>query len=313
MTTLPLVRPELRDFIQGFSMPSMNAERMAERRNMPLPAPEAEETPDLEVTERRIPGSAGGPDVRVLVFRPTNAKGPMPGILHIHGGGYIIGSPEASAPGNRQFASELGCVIVAPAYRLAPETPFPGPLEDCYAGLKWLHDNARELGVDPARIAIKGESAGGGLGAGLALLARDRGEVPVVFQCLTYPMIDDRPAAEPHPYVGEFIWDPDSNHFGWSSYLGREPGGDGVSPYAAPARAEDLKGLPPALIIAGTLDLFMEENLEYARRLTRAGVPVELQLYPGVYHGFGMAGDTEIARRYYRDCRDALASALRVG
>jgi acetyl esterase/lipase len=215
-----------------------------------------------------------------------------------------------SDAGNRQLATELGCVIVSVDYRLAPETPFPGPLEDCYAALRWLHDGAAKLGVDPARIATKGESAGGGLAAGLALLARDRGEIPIAFQCLTYPMIDDRPPADPNPYVGEFVWTPKSNRFGWRAYLGREPGGDDVSPYAAAARADDLAGLPSTLIIAAALDLFLEENLEYARRLARAGVAVELQLYPGAVHGFQMAGESELGRRYHRDCRDALAAAL---
>jgi acetyl esterase/lipase len=313
MTTMPLVRPELRPFLAAFPMPTMNAESLAQFRSNPLPVPEAAETPDLDVSERRIPGPADAPQVRVLIYRPTNVPGPMPAILHIHGGGYIIGSPDMSDLGNRALASELGCVVVAPAYRLAPETPFPGPLEDCYSALKWLHDNASALGVDPARIAVKGESAGGGLAAGLTLLARDRGEVPIAFQCLTYPMIDDRPAADPHPHVGEFVWNRDSNHFGWSAYLGRDPGGDGVSPYAAPARAEELRGLPPALIIAGALDLFLEEDLEYARRLTRAGVPVELHVYAGAYHGFQIAADSEIGRRYHRDCRQALAEALQTG
>jgi acetyl esterase/lipase len=257
-----------------------------------------------------VPGPAGAPDVRVLVFQPTGRTEPMPAILHIHGGGYVIGAPEMNEAANRQLAADLGCVIVSVDYRLAPDTPFPGPVEDCYAGLKWLHANAKELGVDPTRIAIQGESAGGGLAAGLALLARDRGEVPVIFQFLLYPMIDDRPAAEPHPYAGEFIWNLNSNHFGWSAYLGREPGGPDVSPYAAAARAENLAGLPATLIITGALDLFMEENLEYARRLTRAGVPVDLMVYSGAFHGFQVAPDTEISRRFRRDHREAMAAAL---
>jgi acetyl esterase/lipase len=309
MTTLHLVRPELRGFVEA--SPAMSGELIAQRRSAASSPASPPTTPGLDFTDRRIPGPSGAPDVRVLVYRPTNVPAPMGAILHIHGGGYVIGTPDAEDLENRQFATDLGCVVVSVDYRLAPETPFPGPAEDCYAALVWLHDHAAELGVDPARIALKGESAGGGLAAGVALMARDRGEVPVVFQCLTAPMIDDRPAAEPHPYVGEFVWSRDSNRFGWAAYLGQEPGSAGVSPYAAAARATDLAGLPPALIVTGGLDLFLEEDLEYARRLTRAGVAVELQVYPGVYHGFRQAGDTALRRRYHRDCREALAGAFR--
>jgi acetyl esterase/lipase len=311
MKTLHLVRPELRNILETAPVPEMNAEHLAVIREAPLPYPPSPEVPDLAIEERRVPGPDGAPDVRVLVYRPTTASAPRPAILHIHGGGYVLGKPEMSDASNRLQSAALDAVIVSVDYRLAPEHPFPAPLEDCYAGLRWLNANATKLGVDPARIAIKGESAGGGLAAGLALLARDRGEVPVAFQCLTYPMIDDRPPAEPHPYVGEFVWTANSNHFGWTSYLGREPGGPDVSPYAAPARAEKLAGLPPTLIITGALDLFLEENLEYARRLTRAEVPVELVVLPGTYHGFHMAGDTETNRRCERDVRAALATALR--
>src|SRR5262249_10178152 len=160
-------------------------------------------------------------------------------------------------------------------YRLAPETAFPGAVEDCYAALRWLHAQAAALGVDESRIAIGGESAGGGVTAGLALLARDRGEVPRGFPLPLYPMLDRRTGttAEPSPMVGEFGWNRGSNHFGWAALLGGDPGGAGTSPYAAAARAAELAGLPPAYIAVGTLDLFLEENIEYARRLMRAGVP----------------------------------------
>src|SRR5262249_20596699 len=151
---------------------------------MPLPVPEAAPNPNIEVTERFIPGPAGAPEVRVLVYRPTNLAGPLPAILHIHGGGYIVGVPEMDDAYNRGYAADLGCVIVSVDYRLAPEHPFPAPLDDCYAALAWLYGEALALGVDRARIAIKGESAGGGLAAGLATLARDRGEFPIAFQCL---------------------------------------------------------------------------------------------------------------------------------
>ena len=187
-----------------------------------------------------------------------------------------------------------------------------GQVEDCYAALQWLHAHAKELGVDAAWIAIGGASAGGGLAAGLALLTRDRGEVPLAFQLLIYPMLNDRTvaAAESHLYTGEYIWTPEANRFGWTALLGQEPGGPDVSPYAAAARAEHLEGLPPAFLSVGTLDLVLEEDLEYARRLMRAGVPTELHIYPGAYHGFNMVVGAKVTRSFVRDYLDALTRAF---
>jgi acetyl esterase/lipase len=172
--------------------------------------------------------------------------------------------------------------------------------------------NARDLGVDSNRLAIGGDSAGGGLAAGLALLTRDRGEVPLVLQLLIYPMLDDRTVtvADPHPYTGEYIWTADANRFGWTALLGQEPGGPDISPYAAAARAEKLEGLPPTYISVGTLDLFLEEDMEYARRLIRAGVPTELHVYPGAFHGFPMAADAQVTRAHTRDYLNALTRAF---
>jgi triacylglycerol lipase len=225
----------------------------------------------------------------------------------------VLGSIAALEATDRTLSADLSCCIVAVDYRLAPETRFPGAIEDCYAALAWTHAHAAELNIDPTRIGVMGESAGGGLAAALALLARDRGEHALAFQHLIYPMIDDRTciAADPHPYVGEFVWTPERNHFGWSSLLGVEPGSEGVSPYAAAARAEDLTGLPPTYIATGALDLFLEENLAYARRLIRNGVPVELHVYPGGFHGFYLDPKAEITRTAERDGRAALAKALR--
>ena len=310
MNTLHLVRPELRRFLAEFPVPKVTQDTFRLIRENAVPPVLPAEDPGLEVTERIVPGPKGEPEVRVVVYRPIGITDAMPAILHIHGGGYVFGAPEGDDEPNRKLCRDLGCVVVSVDYRLSPETAFPGPLEDCYAALAWLSANAAALNVDAGRIAVKGESAGGGLAAGLALLARDRAEIPLLYQCLTYPMIDDRAVHDPHPWTGEFVWYRESNHFGWSAYLGTEPGGPGVSPYAAPARADDLAGLPPTLIVAGALDLFLEEDLEYARRLTRAGVPVELIVYPGVYHGFPMAGETELMRRYERDTAEALRSAL---
>ncbi len=247
-------------------------------------------TAGVQVAVRSVPGPAGAPDVRVVTYRPTSLSGLVGGILHLHGGGYILGSPDAQEAVHREMAAALGCLIASVDYRRAPETRAPGAVEDGYAVLAWLHQEAAGLKLDVGRLGVMGESAGGGLAAALSLLARDRGEYRLAFQHLIYPMIDDRTCttASPNPYAGEFIWTPQSNRYGWRSLLGFEPGGEDVSPYAAAARAADLAGLPPTYISVGALDLFIDENLEFARRLIRAGVPTELHVYPGAYHGFEM-------------------------
>lgn len=260
------------------------------------PLPEALQAVPCE--ERFVPGPDGAPDVRVLLYTPPGAaSGQRPALLHIHGGGYIMGNPEINDGMNRATALELGCVVVSVDYRLAPETAWPGALKDCYAALLWLHGHAGELGVDPARIAVAGESAGGGHAAAVALHARDRQRADPAapgfcFQLLDCPMLDDRSGTahpDPHPYTGEFVWTPERNHFGWSAMLGMEAGSADVPEEAVPARRRDLSGLPPTFIALGALDLFLEESLEYTRRLAREGVPVELHVIPGAYHGFSIA------------------------
>jgi triacylglycerol lipase len=238
----------------------------------------------------------------------------LPCIFHIHGGGYVAGSVEAQEGVHRALAADLGCLIASVDYRLAPETRFPGAIEDCYAALSWVFSNAQELGVDATRVGVMGESAGGGLAASLTLMVRDRKEFRLAFQHLIYPMIDDRTCAvsDPHPYAGEFVWTPQRNRFGWSSLLGVEPGSDGVSPYAAAARVDDLSDLPPAYLSTGSLDLFLEEDLEYARRLSRAGVPVELHVYPGGFHAFQWEPSASISIAAKRDSYTALARSLTV-
>jgi triacylglycerol lipase len=271
--------------------------------------------PDIEVHERMVPGPQGAPDVRVLVYLPKSVQRPLPALLWIHGGGYVIGSADGEDVEVKEIVDAVGCAAVSVDYRLAPESPHPAPVEDCYAALKWLHTNAAELGVDANRIAIGGASAGGGLTAALGLLTRDRGEVPLVFQLLIYPMLDDRTvtAAEPHPYTGEFVWTADDNRFGWTSLLGKAPGGEDVSPYAAAARAESLAGLPPTYMSLGALDLFLEEDIEYARRLMRAGVPTELHVYPGAFHAFNLAPEAQVSQSFTRDFVAALRRVLRQG
>lgn len=251
----------------------------------------------VQLEERFIPSIAGAPDVRVLHYTPPGTSAtPRGALLHVHGGGFVLGTADIGDAGNRAIALALGISVVSVDYRLAPETRWPGALEDCYSALVWMHDNAAELRIDPARIALAGESAGGGHAVALALHARDKvretGRGPsICFQLLDAPMLDDRTGttSDPHPHTGHFVWTPEKNRFGWNSLLGVTPGGPDVPAAAVPARAADVSGLPPTFISVGALDLFLEEDMEFVRRLTRAGVPVELHVIPGAYHGFGMA------------------------
>lgn len=254
-----------------------------------------------------------GDGVRMLVYQHESKGQPRAALLWIHGGGYVCGNPEGDDDLVMRLAEEVGCAIVSVDYRLAPEHPHPAPVHDCYAALRWLREHARTFGVDEARIGIAGRSAGGGLCAALALLARDRAEVAICLQALLQPMLDDRHAADTysHPIAGEFVWTKQSNHYGWMALLGHEPGKDGVSPYASAARAEDLSGLPPTYIAVGTLDLFIEENLEYARRLLRAGVATEVHAYPGACHAFEfIVPDAQVSLAFHRDLVNALRKGL---
>jgi acetyl esterase/lipase len=316
---LDLVDPELRGLLGAFptltlsldELPQIRRDGAELWRNLLAAAGPAPEM-GVRVAERAVPGPPGAPPVRVLTYQPARANAPLPAYLHIHGGGYVLGSADTADTSNRELATTLGCFIVSVDYRLAPETRAPGSVEDCYAALKWLHGAAAELKVDSARIAIGGESAGGGLAAALALLARDRAELPICFQNLVYPMLDDRTASlvKTNPFTGRHIWTADSNRFGWSSLLGGAPGAVRVSPYAAPARAVDLRGLPPTLITVGQLDLFLEEDIDYATRLMQAGVRTELHVYPGAYHGFDLASEAQVAQAMIRDRRNALRRAF---
>jgi acetyl esterase/lipase len=317
MSTRSMVDPEVAPLLDVFpplvlTPESLPATRAMLREMNAGAAALAPATPDIIVSERSVPGAAGAPAVRVLVYQPRAATAAVPGLLWIHGGGYVLGDADGDDLTARAYVTNLGCAVVSVDYRLAPETPHPGPVEDCYAALRWMHAEAASLGIDPQRIAIGGASAGGGLAAGLGLLTRDRGEVPLVFQLLIYPMIDDRTVtdADPNPHVGEFIWTPALNRIGWTALLGAEPGGAEVSPYAAAARATDLRGLPATFISVGSLDLFLEENLEYARRLLRAGVATEVHVYPGGYHAFNLMADARVSQAFYRDQYAALGRAF---
>jgi len=311
MSTIELVDPELREALAQLPQGPLTAETLTQRRADYLaltnfiPKPDL---PDIVTGEIYVESAFGAKPVRVLSYRPVRSDGLLPVIVHIHGGGFVMGSPEMKDIENRLFASELKCAIYSVDHRLAPEAPHPAPLEDIDSVFVWLHANAGQLGLDPARIGIKGESGGGGFAAGAALYARDRPGPKYAFQHLIYPMIDDRSAMRKdlHPYVGEFVWTQGNNYFGWRSLLGAEPGSADVSPYAAAARAEDVSGLPPTYISVGGLDLFLEEDLAYADRLSRAGVPVEFHLYSRAPHGFYRATNARVTRQAEHDTREAL-------
>jgi triacylglycerol lipase len=315
MTTIDLVDPELRDALALWPLLPLTAASLAQRRADSLAALQAvprPHLPDIAADEIRVESGFGAKPIRVATYRPIKSDNPLPAILHIHGGGFVMGAPEMKDVENRMLASELRCAIYSVDYRLAPEAPHPAPLEDIYSVFAWLHANAGRLGLDPTRIGIKGESGGGGFAAAAALYARDQPGPKFAFQHLIYPMIDDRTAISKdlHPHVGEFVWTQENNYFGWRSLLGREPGAADVTPYAAAARVANVSGLPPTYISVGGLDLFLEENMTYAHRLSRAAVPVEFHVYPGAYHGFYRATSARVTMQAERDNREALRRFL---
>lgn len=304
MKYLDLVDPALRDVALRLrdmyaSFTPLTLEKLVVRRA----AVAAMAPPWLEgvsVAERRIAGQGGEPEVTIFI---VNAKPGTsgPAVLHLHGGGFNAGSSRAGMCMIQELAQALDCVVVSVEYRLAPETIFPGALNDNYAALRWMHENAAEIGADPKRIAVLGESAGGGHAAMLAIAARDRGKYPICFQALIYPMLDDRTGttrAVP-AHIGAFGWNAESNRFGWRCFLGQAPGTDDVPVEAVPARVENLAGLPPTFMGVGTLDLFVAENIAFAGRLAEAAVPVEFVTVPGAIHGFdSLARESDLAKRF---------------
>lgn len=253
------------------------------------------------VQQRSVPGEKGNPAVTVFAINsePGIAR---PAILHTHGGGFVSGTAAGSVADMQVVAKALDCVVVTVEYRLAPETTIQGSLEDNYTALLWLYRNAASLGVDPARIAVMGESAGGGHAAMLALAARNRGEVPICFQALTSPMLDDRTGSSvaPPAHVGAYVWQTNFNVAGWTALLGRPAGSADVPSGFVPARVEDLSGLPATFIGTGSADLFVVEDIDYARRLIEAGVSTELHVVPGGYHAFDVIVSASSASRRYR-------------
>lgn len=280
------------------------------RANMRALADAYVETGAVERTDHVLT-SPDGHEFAVRVHRPKGATEPLPAIVWMHGGGLVSGTHLVDDGRFDRWCPKFGGVVgVSVDYGLAPERPYPGPLEDCYTALRWTHEHADELGIVPGRVGIGGASAGGNQAAGLALLARDRGEVSVELQALIYPMLDDRMITASSGWDVP-IWPPSSNDFGWSAYLQGRRGAADVPAYAAPARADDLAGLPPTFICVGALDGFLDEDVDYASRLARAGVPVELHVYPGAPHGFDlMMVNTEVARRCRRHLDEWLEARL---
>ncbi len=314
MPFIDLVDPELLDALDFFPVELMTAigDDPPKAREMfqPLWDALADELLNSPVTieERTIPGSDG--EIGIVIYQPP-APAPRGGLLWIHGGGYIVGSGR-NDPHGIGFAEHVGCTVVSVDYRLAPESTYKEAISDCFGALCWLADNADALGVDPARIAIGGASAGGGLSAALALYNRDHKGPDLAYQLLIYPMIDDRhDSPSGYAITHPTVWNRALSLKAWKMYLGAEYGSDKVSPYAAAARAGDLSGLPPALVTVGMLDLFRDENIDYAQRLMAAGVPTDLQVYPGMYHGAEMSVmDAAVSTRMRAAYRDALLRTI---
>jgi acetyl esterase/lipase len=314
LSSMDFVNPELRPGLQQaspfLSQLSYNDSSLPRLRQLmrawkaPLDAP--------AVNEQLIPGAEGDPDVRVYVTG-NSVGSSRPAILHIHGGGFIAFRARDSLRAIQNMAQTHDCVVVTVDYRLAPETRFPGPLEDVYATLRWIYQNAKDLGVDPHRIAVKGESAGATYAALLAIAVRDRKEFSLCLQTLLYPTLDDRTGSTRHlpEQFGKYVWNSRANQYAWTSLLGVAAGSRHVPENAVPARAKDLSGLAPAFIGVGGIDLFAPENIEYAQRLMMAANPVELVVVPGAYHGFDvLAPDTSVTREFATAWNEAIRRAF---
>ena len=285
------------------SLPAMRA-AMADMPAVELP-------PTTTVSREVVVPGATGHDPSIRIYSPPTAGTGRPCVYWIHGGGYMFGSGLTIDARLNRWVEEFDCVAVSIEYRLAPEAPYPAPLDDCYAGLLWTANHADELGIDRDRIVVSGASAGGGLAAGLALLARDRGEVNLAFQLLIYPMIDDRNVTPSTRIEGLPVWSRTANELGWRCYLGELSGSDDIPAYAAATRTESVAGLPPAWIGVGSLDPFRDEDIEYASRMLAAGITAELHVYPGAPHGFEMIVPTSaVSIAAQRDITEALRRAL---
>lgn len=305
-----LVDPELVPPLRSWSQLVLTPDLLARERKLPLLPPLPAPAP--QPIEKRIPGPAGAPDVHITVVDPSPGEKNRPVLLHTHGGGMVLANIDLY-PFIQTIAMECHCVVVSVDYRMAPETSYFGSIADNYAALKWVHANADQLGIDRARIAVGGESAGGGHAALLAIHARDRAEIPLCFQLLIYPMLDDRTGSSrpAPPSIGEFIWNAQCNRFGWTAFLGQPAGSVNAPPNSVPARVENLAGLPPAWIGVGAIDLFVNEDIEYGRRLIDAGVATELNVYPGGYHAFDLlVPNASLSKQFTASWNGALRRAF---
>ncbi|WP_025692100.1 alpha/beta hydrolase fold domain-containing protein [Paenibacillus zanthoxyli] len=310
-----LVDPEISSALDLFPTSDLTAASlMVSRENQAKMLPQIDVTPMFPVSfeEISVPSYFGGPDIRIEIIKPLQPKhDKMPLYYSIHGGGMVMGSPVVDRTGNAALAAQHGFCCVAVYYRLAPEHVQPSQLQDCYSGLKWCVEHADTLGIDVQKVAIGGSSAGAGLAAGLALYIRDQKEFDIHHLRLRSPMLDDRTSVSPeHPCAGEFVWTKGSNHFGWKSVLGHEPGQAEESEYYVPARAKSLAGLPPTYISIGSIDLFIDEALLFAKQLVFDGVLVELHVYPGYHHLSPMFPNAHYSQEGARSSEHALLKAL---
>jgi acetyl esterase/lipase len=298
--------PEIRKAVRDLPDFVFSAETVPMMRETAVFAPV--DLPDIERTELTT-GPDGG--VGMTLLRPRDAVGDLPVLYWMHGGGMVIGNRFMDDARLGAWCRLLSCVCVSVEYRLAPEAPYPLPLDGCDEGLRYVVDHAAELRLDPHRIGVGGRSAGGGLAAALALRWRDRTDNPLAFQYLEYPMLDDRMDTPSSELDGLPLWNRESNAFGWRAYLGDRCGTDHVPPDAAPSRAVELVGLPPTFITVGTADCLRDEAIDFAARLCRADVLTELHVYAGAVHGFDMFADCAVVRCAARDSADWLARQFR--
>lgn len=302
---------EILPFLPSLTGMSNLEEVVARRKMMGSFFTQVDPRDDVIREDRSVPGFESDPNVPVRVYRPAPASAdPLPAVLEIHGGGFMVGSIEMMDPWCDRMAAALPAVVVSVEYRLAPEDPFPAALHDCYAALSWLADNAAELGVDPERIAIAGQSAGGGLAAGTALMARDRGGPALCFQLLEIPELDHRlETTSMKEFTDTPLWNRPNAVWSWKHYLGPDHEGP-VSPYASPSVAEDLSGLPSAFVSVMEFDPLRDEGLIYGLRLLEAGVSTEIHAYPGTFHGSAVVATAQVSRNNARDASAALRKAL---
>lgn len=315
MDTRHLVDPEILPVIEALPF------REFTRETLPLARAESAERfkflgePVLPAA-RKVAKRADGGEIELYLYDPAPGATNRAALYHIHGGGMILGSARDMGFGPSGMAAALGIPVVSVEYRLAPETPFPGPQQDCLDGLAWLVANAIELGIDHDRIAVIGESAGGGLAAATALMARDTAGPGIAAQILVYPMLDHRTGGEACRWnnraTGEFVWTRSANRFGWEALRGDYEPTDSRKGWFSPALADDFSGLPPTLLLTGSLDLFFDEDLDYARRLVDAGVPVELHSYPGAIHAFNVVQEAAISQAFTRDMLGGIARLVKL-